>query len=242
MIWHLIEGEAGCRFAREHGCSAVIVDALRASATAAMMLRAGARELLIVRDVDDARALRRQFPDALLYGERGGLPPSGFDGGNSPMSVDSVAGRSVIFTTTTGANRLVEAWGARAVFMGSTVNAPALTEALVRVGSDVVLIPAGLTGDPTFFAQEDWAAAVAIAASIHPTIGEGAEAFSYWEKRLHQEGLEHLFLTSPHADKLRRVGLSEDIPFCAKWGITSAVPVAVEKVDAAIRCVDFRNR
>ena len=36
--WHFIEGEAGCAFAVEQQCAALVVDSLRASATAAMLL------------------------------------------------------------------------------------------------------------------------------------------------------------------------------------------------------------
>ena len=74
MHIHLIEGEAGCQFAVEHGCVAIVVDALRASATAAMLLHAGARQLLVVRTVEEAFAAKLELPGALLFGERGGVP------------------------------------------------------------------------------------------------------------------------------------------------------------------------
>ena len=125
MNIHLVEGEPGCILARECGAVAVIVDALRASATAAAILEAGATEVLAVREVEEAFAARADWPDALLYGERGGLPPAGFDYGNSPTEGVFAAGRRVIFTTTTGAGRLVQAWGAGAVLMGAPTNATA---------------------------------------------------------------------------------------------------------------------
>ena len=107
MKWHIIEGEAGCDFAVANKCTAVIVDALRASATAAMLCDAGATSILAVREVEDARRAKIELPDALLYGERGGLPPDGFDYGNSPRETRPAKGRPVIFTTTTGAGRLI---------------------------------------------------------------------------------------------------------------------------------------
>jgi len=144
MTWHLIEGEAGCEFAVEHHCAAVVVDALRASATAAVLLDAGATDLLVVGDMADAYTLKETYPDALLFGERGGLPPERFDGGNSPRDVAGVSGRRVIFTTTTGSGRMVACWGAAAVLTGTTVNASAAVAAAASYGKDVVLIPAGL--------------------------------------------------------------------------------------------------
>ncbi len=227
--WHIIEGAAGCAHAREHGLVAVVVDALRASATAALLFDAGATEILAVREVAEARTARGEFSDALLYGERGGLPPEGFDFGNSPRTVDAARGRRIIFTTTTGAGRLVDCWGAEAAYMGSTVNAAAVARAAARHGKDVVLIPAGLMSDPGFNAQEDWVAAVVIAMRSSSVIGEGADAFAAWRERIEAEGIEPLFQTAPHAQKLRCAGLEDDIPFCARTDITAAVPQAVKR-------------
>ncbi|MCP4640403.1 MAG: 2-phosphosulfolactate phosphatase, partial [bacterium] len=144
MKYHIIEGAAGCAYAVENHCVAVVVDALRASATGAMLLDAGATEIIAVRELAEAYAAKQAFPDALLFGERGGLPPEDFDAGNSPRTVSVAQGRRVVFTTTTGAGRLVESWGAEAIYMGSTVNAAAVAATAATHETDVVLIPAGL--------------------------------------------------------------------------------------------------
>ena len=68
MVWHIIEGAAGCAYAVEHRCVAIIVDALRASATAAMLFHAGARRLLVVQELAQAFAARATMPDMLLFG------------------------------------------------------------------------------------------------------------------------------------------------------------------------------
>lgn len=226
---HLMEGAPGCAYARERGMVAVVVDALRASATAAMLFDAGATEILAVREVGDAHAAHKEFDDALLFGEREGLPPEGFDFGNSPRTVETARGRRVIFTTTTGAGRLVDCWGAEAAYMGSTVNASAVARAAASHGKDVVLIPAGLMGDPGFNAREDWVAAVMIALRSGGAIGVGRETFEYWRGRIEEDGVEALFQGAPHAAKLRRVGLDADIAFCAEVDITTAVPKAAER-------------
>jgi len=239
---HLIEGEQGCRFARENNYAAVVVDALRASATAAMMFHAGAKEIFVVREVEDAFVLRRENPSLLLYGEREGLPPYGFDGGNSPREVSRVRNQSVAFTTTTGANRLISAWGCPLLIMASTVNASAAAAAIRDSEQDVVIIPAGLTSDPNFPAQEDSVAAVYIASKAGISIGEGHEQYRKWKDRIDNEGIEALFLSSLHAEKLRRRGLEKDISFCAQVDITGSVPIAVERCGVAVRCVDLAKR
>ena len=229
--WHIIEGEAGCRHAVEKDCVAIVVDALRASATAAMILHHGAREVLAVREVEAAWAAKDEMPDALLYGERGGLPPEGFDYGNSPLEAPAAHDRRVIFTTTTGAGRLVQSWGATAVYMGSTVNASAVVEAALRHDRDVVIIPAGLMDVPDFDAQEDRVAAVAIAmaAGVDAELGEGRDLYTRWRPRIEEEGLPALFDSAPHAANLREIGLDADIAFCAQKDVTRAVPMGVAR-------------
>jgi 2-phosphosulfolactate phosphatase len=213
----------------EHDCVAIVVDALRASATAAMLFHEGALEILVAREVEAARQARRAWPGALLYGERDGLPPEGFDHGNSPQEASHAAGKRVIFTTTTGANRLVHCWGARAAYMGSPVNARAVVAAAVTHGCDVVVIPAGLTGHPHFDAQEDWAGAAFLAQCANAVVGEGRARCDYWQARIASEGLTTLFESAPHATHLRHLGFESDIPFCAQVDLTGAVPMAVDR-------------
>jgi 2-phosphosulfolactate phosphatase len=239
MILHVIEGEAGCRFAVENRCAAVVVDALRASATAALLLDAGVPEVLAVREVEDAFAAKSAWPDALIAGERGGMPPPGFNLGNSPREVRCASGRRVIFTTTTGAGRLISAREAPALFMGSTVNARACAAAAGNTGYDTVLIPAGLTGDPDFDAVEDRAAAVYIAMIAGGCNGEGRDLYEEYRGRIESQGLPRIFAAAPHAEKLRAIGMEEDIAFCARENITDAVPRAMENPP---RGIILRNR
>ncbi len=229
MRVHLIEGAAGCAYAIENQCVAVVVDALRASATAAYLLHHGVTEIVAVREVEDAFRARGWYPDALLAGERGGLPPEGFDLGNSPRLEREVAGRRVIFTTTTGAGRLIACYGAPVIYMGTTVNASAVAMAARAQERDIVLIPAGLMTDPDFDAQEDWVAATAIGMVLDMPIGEGASQFATWRERIETEGVGALFESAPHAAKLRTVELDADIPFCAQMDSVQAVPKVLEK-------------
>lgn len=230
MTWHLIEGEAGCAFAREHGCAAVIVDALRASATAAMLLEHGASQLLVVGSVENAFAAREKFwPNALIFGERGGLPPPGFDYGNSPLETHHARGRLVIFTTSNGSARLLQAQRAASVHFASTTNAGAVVRALS--GLDVVLIPAGNVLDPAFDATEDWVAAAAIAMLADEPIGEGALVYRDTRALIELDGVLNLFEGAAHAETLRRVGLADDIAFCARSNVAHAVPTVMGRND-----------
>lgn len=233
--WHLIEGDAGCAYARDHHCAAVIVDALRASATAAALLDAGATEILVVGEVDDAHRARREFwKDALLFGERGGLPPEGFDYGNSPAEAHHARGRRVIFTTSNGATRLIQATGAASIHFGTTTNAAAVVQLLSNQPHDVVLIPAGKVGRPDYDAQEDWVAAASIAMLADAPIGEGALYYRDTRQRIELDGVLRLFESAPHAEELRKVGLTSDIALCARMNTAQAVPTVRDRTESGL--------
>lgn len=234
MSIHIIEGIAGCQFAREGDCTAVIVDALRASCTAAMLFEAGAIDITLLPDVDSALAFKHSHPDCLLFGERHGLPPQGFDYGNSPRTVEAAQGRSIGFTTSNGTALMLEAWGAREVLMASITNASSLIQYLTRAECDVVLVPAGNVADSDFSAQEDWVAATAIAQQAGIEVGEGHAGYQHWVSRIEQEGIEALFDSAPHAGKVRAVGLGDDIAFCAQLDIATAIPRASRLSDSGL--------
>lgn len=248
MLTHLLEGEAGCAFARARGAVAVVVDALRASATAAALLEAGATAVLAVREVGEALAVKAAWPDALLYGERGGLPPAGFDHGNSPAEAPAARGRRVIFTTTTGAGRMVQCRGARAALMGGPMNASAVCRAAATLAGkdgEVAIISAGLMDEPGYDAQEDRAAAVFLAGRLLGTpglgavLGEGRDMHETYTPLLESRGLERLFADAPHAENLRRIGRESDIALCAQVDVFSAAPMAVEDLPQGVLLTAF---
>lgn len=231
MQLHVVEGVEGARMAREQGCTAVIVDALRASCTATMLFEAGARGITLLPDVATALAFKDRHPDALLFGERHGLPPEGFDYGNSPRTVEAARDRAIGFTTSNGTALMLEAWGAPEVMMASVTNRDALIRRILTQERDVVLVPAGNVEDPTFSAQEDWVAATAIAQCANSSLGEGEAIVQEWAKRIDEEGVDALFASAPHAEKVRAVGWGDDISFCARVNIAQAIPRATLRND-----------
>ena len=89
------------------GGTVVVIDVLRASTVICHALAAGARAVIPMLEVARSPADRRRaWPagQAMLGGEREGLPIAGFDLGNSPAEYrpDTVGGRTIVFTTTNG--------------------------------------------------------------------------------------------------------------------------------------------
>ena len=229
---HLMPGEAGCRWAREQRAVAIVVDALRASATITMLLRQGAAEVIVVKEVSEAYAYRDDHPEVLLVGERGGLRVDGFDFGNSPTEIQhaDLRERQVVFTSTTGAQRLVECLGASAIVVGTTINATAVVRQVVALSQaanvPIVIIPAGLATHPDAVAEEDWLGATALAARMSlPLHLASTAAFEHYQRLIDATGLLEGFLHSAHGQQLVHLGFMDDIRMCAQVDlITDIVP------------------
>jgi 2-phosphosulfolactate phosphatase len=229
---HLRSGAEGCLWAREQKAVAVVVDALRASATITCLLHGGAAEVVVVKEVDEAYAYREAYPGSLLVGERGGLKVDGFDFGNSPHEIRrvDVRGKQVAFTSTTGAQRLVDCLGASAITVGTTINASAVARQVSAMALaeqvPIVIIPAGLATDPDVVAEEDWLGATVLATHLGLPIHRTSEpSYQQYQRLIQSAGLLQGFLQSSHGQKLVRLGFTDDIHMCAQVDlITDIVP------------------
>lgn len=141
---------------RIHGSNAeqargvvVVIDVLRAFTVSAYALAGGARELLLVRGVEEALTLRDEaHPEALLAGEVGGRLIPGFDLNNSPARMQSsdVRDRLIIQRTGAGTQGAVNARHASRLLVASLVNAHATAAYAARraetIGADqITLVP-----------------------------------------------------------------------------------------------------
>ena len=215
-------GSSGCRAAVESQGVAVMVDALRASATITSLMAAGARRVWVATEVDQAHAMKERTGDVFLVGEREGFPPPGFDVGNSPRGVMdlSLKGRDVVFTSTTGAARLGQLEGTSLALVGSPVNASLVAQvAAERAGDQPVFsISAGLRGCPGG-TEEDWIGAALIAERMtehgFEWINHGLGASGYWPYLLDGPSVRQGFLDGTSGRLLGNKGLASDIEDCA---------------------------
>ncbi len=258
---YIIEGEAGCRAAVERAAVAVVVDALRTSATLPYLFDAGAVEVIATASLEHARALKDSLPAALLAGEMGGARIPGFDLANSPTELrrevraGAAAGGSaggggggggaqrasalrnahVIFTSSAGSGRLVACAGANAIVVATTVNARRAARYVSRLaapeGRDVVIIPAGPV-DPATPTPEDWWSASYVASLMGPEIApECREAYDRAIDDVIGKGLRALFATCPNAQKLQKLGFGPDVAASAEANACRSVPIGAGLVE-----------
>jgi len=114
----------------------VVIDVLRAFSNAAYAFSRGAKEIVLVSTVEEALALRSQIPNSKAMGEVGGLPPAGFDFGNSPTSISSqdLSGITLIQRTGAGTQGAVRSQNAEVMLASSFVVAAATTKHIAELG------------------------------------------------------------------------------------------------------------
>jgi 2-phosphosulfolactate phosphatase len=201
----------------------IVVDVLRATSTIAQALASGFRRVLCCAEIEDARALRAEIPDALVGGERKAVRIEGFDVGASPREFLEPAAETLILSTTNGTRAILEtAQRCDEVLLGSLLNLRVIAEA--AQGRDAVIVCAGFQGafalDDAYCAgrivqllgaeRTDAAIAAELVARAYPTALDALNARTYGPP-----------------------GLEEDIAFCARESVLDVVPRLVGTVGPA---------
>jgi 2-phosphosulfolactate phosphatase len=138
------------------GGVAVVIDVLRATTMMVHALSAGCTAVIPCAEVDEARSVAASFPpgEALLAGEREGLPIAGFDLGNSPRDCtrDVCRGKTLVMTTTNGTRAILACLGAERVLIGAFPNFAATAQILHADERRIHIVCAGTDG---FVSYED---------------------------------------------------------------------------------------
>jgi len=118
----------------------LIIDVLRAFSTAAYAFSRGAKEICLVSGVDEALELKERTPNSKAMGEVGGLPPEGFDFGNSPTRIleQDLSGITLIQRTGAGTQGAVRSKNADIMLAVSFVVAKATMEYVLRLKPDEI--------------------------------------------------------------------------------------------------------
>ena len=118
----------------------VVIDVFRAFSTACYVIGAGAEKIIAVGELGAVFSLKEKHTEYILMGERGEKMPPGFDFGNSPSQLQDIdfTGKTVIQTTSSGTQGLVNAIHADEILTGSFVNVGAIVSYIKSRSPDVV--------------------------------------------------------------------------------------------------------
>ena len=118
----------------------VVIDVLRAFSNAAFAFSRGAKDIYPVGTVEDALQLKAEIPNSLVCGEVGGLPPEGFDFGNSPTQTRemNLTGKTIVQRTGAGTQGIVRSVKAETMLAGSLVVANATAAYIQKLAPEAV--------------------------------------------------------------------------------------------------------
>lgn len=203
----------------------VVIDVIRAFSNAAYAFQAGAESITLVSGVEEALALKAAMPGSLAIGEVGGLPPAGFDFGNSPTEIvqQDLRGRHLIQRTGAGTQGVVRCVNAEQLFAASFAVAGATVRAIQKLSPPQVTFV--ITGRG--FGDEDLSCAEYIAACLG---GTNPDPQHYLE-RVHKSREAQL-------DALKIPGFSSDIDYCTRLDACDfAMPIQRENGRPVMRAL-----
>lgn len=190
----------------------VVFDVFRASNTIIACLASGAKYILPVGALKDAYKLKSEKPDHLLFGERDGLPPKGFDHGNSPVRSTELDlnNKKIILTTSAGSQGIVYSKNADEILIGSFANAQSIIDYLKNKDPQKITL-------------------LAIGNKAIEPATEDEECAKYIKSQLEGihidiDQIKNKILKSDGANRLRRLGQEDDLEFCLKLNTYNIIP------------------
>ncbi len=208
------------------GSIVVIIDILRATSAICTAFENGARSIIAVETVEEARQFKEK--GFLVAAERDGYVLDFADFGNSPFNFtrERVEGKTIVYSTTNGTGIIKMAESASEIVIGSFLNITSLTRWLEKQEKDVVLFCAGWKNR---FNLEDSVCAGAFAerllgTSLYHTICDSTLAvLDLW--RLAKDDPEGYIEKAAQRSRLRDKGLDDCIPFCLSADFTESIPI-----------------
>ena len=213
------------RLLNEETDVAVVIDVLRATSTMTAALHFGAKKIVPVLSVEEAKKYREDNFEVLTVGERGSKKIDGFDLGNSPreLSEEMIEGKELVITTTNGTVAVSKSKRARKVILASFLNLGSVVRLLKRESGRIELQCAGTDGDPSL---EDTLLAGALVSQLKiGHINDSCRISSVLYEAA-KNNLESFILENGmHAKRLVSIGFFEDVGFCAKINLYDLVPL-----------------
>ena len=193
----------------------VVIDVLRASSSIVTLLERGCEAVVVATDIEEARRLHRVLPDYLLCGEAEGLPPEGFDYGNSPVEFSRL-----------------ELAGKSAVLAGCLLNRTAVARAALAIaagrGLDITVVCSAAYGGSVFVLEDALGAGAIVDAALAidaNLIADDAARFARDSFAMSQVRIAEAVCSAYHAQELIDAGLGEDVAYCGQLDTSSVVPL-----------------
>ncbi|MGV3706902.1 MAG: 2-phosphosulfolactate phosphatase [Arcticibacter sp.] len=202
----------------------VVIDIFRATSSICYGIENGASAIIPVSHVEECAAYNGS--GCLLAAERDGRVVEGFDFGNSPFSyvAEKVQGKTIVLTTTNGTHAIQLSRSAKQILIGSFFNLTALADYLIGRKENVLLVCAGWKNK---FNLEDTIFAGAMVNKLKGQnyIPDDSSIAAEDLYLLAKDDLGGYLKKTSHSERLKKLGIEEDIAFCLNVDVTTAIPV-----------------
>ena len=220
----------------------LVIDVSRATTVITRWFELGGTELYPVKTPDEARRLvlelKKRGSSPLLMGEVNGIPPEGFDLGNSPVELTYEIIQSHycgVMSTTNGTVALNEAASSGSpVIAVSFRNYSACLDYALKIGRRIGLLCSGRKRRPSW---EDTLCAGAILDELSSrsngelAMSDSAKiALNLWENR--NDDLLEFVRKSEHAIYLEHIGYKKDLAFACELDASTVVPMLASDNEA----------
>ncbi len=217
----------------------IVIDVVRATSSLTVIMSKKPRKVILTTTIQKATKLAsQQTIHPLLCGERKGLPPEGFDFGNSPRQYfeADLKDRVLIFTSSNGTRAVADLVVAPQVFLGCFLNASAVVaralEAATAGKLDILFVCAGR--EEKFALDDAYCAGflvsrliAGISANQAFALGDGAQAalgiFGYYRDD------RRLIEMSGAGRAVAEIGLQDDLTFLLQRDLIDCVPELIRK-------------
>lgn len=210
----------------------VVIDVLRATSVMITALKNGCKEVIPVREIEDALSLvgdnREKY---ILGGERMAMKIEGFDFSNSPLDYtrENVEGRTLVMTTSNGTKAIKNSEVAEHIFIASMINGKAVARKLRELNKDVIFVNAGTMGE---FSIDDFLTSGYIINCLKKLTEEecmdelvltdiATTSHYIYENN---EDLFSFVKYATHYKRIKELGLEEDLKYCLTKDSTDIVP------------------
>lgn len=201
----------------------VVVDILRATSVMVTALANGAKSIIPVASLDEAKEyLAKGY---LCAAERGGAQVAGFPLGNSPFSYmdEKIKDQELVLTTTNGTLAISKSSDAEEILIGAFLNLSALASYINKSGKHLLIHCAGWKGKTN---MEDTLFAGALIEKLLDSYDLGCDtphlALTYYQSVKNK--LENTITNSAHAKRLNKMNVIKDIKFCSQIDTYKVIP------------------
>jgi 2-phosphosulfolactate phosphatase len=186
------------------------------------MIGCGGKKVIISDNKRQAFKIKEIFTDYILCGEIGGLPPKGFDYGNSPLEISNlnIKSKNFILMTTNGTRSFIKVSNCKSVFSLSILNLNHTMDQIINLANknnyDILFLCSGEKGKVAY--DDAFTAGLAVKYLLTKPF-----SFSYSDSSklvlsatINESDIINALEKSSSAHSLRNVGLGEDIYFCSQ--------------------------